>query len=86
MDFSSICVSSVDFSTVIVEAGDVLGSSQLSQRVAQKTELLFADRSKQARGNQFLKKSTPGKGLTFHQIFKYPALYFLALELLEATF
>lgn len=60
MDFSSICASSVDFSTVRVEAGDVLGSSQLSQRVAQKTELLFADKSKQAWGNEFLKeKNTP---------------------------
>lgn len=48
MDFSSICVSSVDFSTVRVEDGDMLGSSQLSQQVAQKTELLFADKSKQA--------------------------------------
>lgn len=60
MDFCSICASSVDFSTVRVEAGDMLGSSQLSQRVAQKTELLFADKSKQAWGNQFLKeKNTP---------------------------
>lgn len=53
MDFSSICASSVGFSTVRVEAGDVLGSGQLSQRVAQKTELLFADKSKQARGASF---------------------------------
>lgn len=60
MDFSSICVSSVDFSTVRVEVGDNLGSSQLGQWVAQKTELLFADKSKQARGKQFLKeKNTP---------------------------
>lgn len=60
MDFSSICASSVDFSTVRVEAGDVLGWGQLSQWVAQKTELLFAEKSKQARGNQFLKeKNTP---------------------------
>lgn len=58
MDFSSICVSSVDFSTVRVEDGDMLGSSQLSQQVAQKTEFLFADKSKQAWGNQFLKKKT----------------------------
>lgn len=50
MDFSSICASSVDFCTVRGEVADTLGSSQLSQWVAQKAELLFAGKSKQALG------------------------------------
>lgn len=40
----------MDFSTVRVEVADALGSSQLSQWVAQKAKLLFADKSKQALG------------------------------------